>query len=103
ERNHLPISKSVDTEIYSEGEEPSKLKIVLLIGIRNIDHEKNNKIKGYNRMKLVKELTKIFEPFNQATEAFSAERYPTLSIMYLVVKVLKSEFNFGIEPDIDEC
>ncbi|CAG8745671.1 16247_t:CDS:2, partial [Racocetra persica] len=53
---------------------------------------------------LVEELTKIFELFDQATEVFSGKKYPTLSVIYLVIKVLKSEFNLDlfIEPDIDE-
>jgi len=42
--------------------------------------------------KLIEELIKIFEPFDQATEAFCAEKYPTLSVVYPIIEVLKSEF-----------
>ncbi|CAG8834023.1 14326_t:CDS:2, partial [Cetraspora pellucida] len=53
------------------------------------------------------ELVKIFEPFDQATEAFSAEKYPTLSVVYPIIEVLKSEFAADpnltlIEEDLNE-
>ncbi|CAG8827681.1 16399_t:CDS:1, partial [Dentiscutata erythropus] len=43
-------------------------------------------------------LIKIFEPFDHATEEFSAENYPTLSVVYPIIEVLK--FKFAIDPNL---
>ncbi|RIB06288.1 hypothetical protein C2G38_2217488 [Gigaspora rosea] len=43
-------------------------------------------------MKLVEELIKVFEPFDQATEVFSSNKYPTLLVVYPIIEVLKFEF-----------
>ncbi|RIB08064.1 hypothetical protein C2G38_376823, partial [Gigaspora rosea] len=38
------------------------------------------------------------EQFDHATEAFSAEKYPTLSIIYPIIELLK--FEFAVDPNL---
>ncbi|CAG8697499.1 12650_t:CDS:2, partial [Cetraspora pellucida] len=53
-------------------------------------NEKNGKEEDDE--KLIEELVKTFEHFDQATETFSADRYPTLSVVYPIIELLKSKF-----------
>ncbi|CAG8568002.1 3874_t:CDS:2, partial [Cetraspora pellucida] len=67
----------------------------------------NTTFKPLRSVKDFEELVKIFEPFEIATEAFSAEKYPMLLVVYLIIKVLKSEFGKDLnltlnEDDFDE-
>ncbi|CAG8727724.1 5373_t:CDS:2, partial [Dentiscutata erythropus] len=108
---HLLISDSVNTEIYNEGEgkEPDKVDNGNSIEQQSINLAShtlrivkdcptcwNLKYRAWKRLIKLKDAI--------ATEVFSAEKYPTLSVIYPVVKVLKSEFNSNlsnIELDID--
>ncbi|CAG8628245.1 23955_t:CDS:2 [Cetraspora pellucida] len=51
-----------------------------------------------SKKKRVKELIKIFEPFNYTTEEFSAKNYLILSVVYPIIEVLK--FKFAIDPNL---
>ncbi|CAG8791356.1 27549_t:CDS:2, partial [Dentiscutata erythropus] len=74
---------------------------------RNSDDKKDGqKLRHYlpneSEWKLIRELIKIFELFDQATEAFSAEKFPTLSIVYPTIEVLKLEFSTYIDSNLAE-
>ncbi|CAG8629776.1 15036_t:CDS:2 [Dentiscutata erythropus] len=80
----------------------SNLKIA-----RNSDDKKDGQKLGRylpneSEWKLIGELIKIFEPFDQATEVFSTKKFPILSIVYPTIEVLKLEFSTYIDSDLAE-
>ncbi|CAG8655157.1 15635_t:CDS:2, partial [Cetraspora pellucida] len=48
--------------------------------------------------KLIEKLVKTFEKFDHTTESFSAEKYPTISIIYSIIELLK--FKFAVDPNL---
>ncbi|CAG8652506.1 15998_t:CDS:2 [Cetraspora pellucida] len=76
ERDNLPLLNLIDNEFYSEEEEADKInndnKRLLKLKDAIIWLEANLKISQHSDDK---------KPFDQATEAFFAEKYPTLSVV----------------------
>ncbi|CAG8697781.1 2688_t:CDS:2, partial [Racocetra fulgida] len=118
ERDTLPSSSSVHaeayTEVYLDDEEVGEID-----DGSNTESEKQlnvnttskplrpikdygQKLKRYlpdeNEWKLIEELVKTFEKFDYATEAFSAEKYSTLSVVYPIIELLK--FEFAVDPNL---
>ncbi|CAG8834055.1 17398_t:CDS:2, partial [Racocetra persica] len=134
-RDHLLISESIDAKVYSEDEEPSEVDNGNLIEQPNINLASqtlrlvkdcpthwNSKYRSWKRLIKLKDAIiwleanlnisrnlderKDGQKLRRCLSTFSAEKYPTLSVIYPVIEVLKSEFNSDlsrIEPDIDEC
>ncbi|CAG8819992.1 20907_t:CDS:2, partial [Racocetra persica] len=89
EKDHLLVLESIDTEVYSEDKEPNEVDNRNLIEqlsinsppqleanlniLRNQDEKKDSQkfrrcLPSEDEWRLVEELTKIFELFDQATE-----------------------------------
>ncbi|CAG8618553.1 3281_t:CDS:2 [Cetraspora pellucida] len=92
----------VDNGYNADSEQQLNLEANLNI-LQNLDDKKDGqKLKCYlpneNEWKLIEELIKTFEQFDKATETFSAEKYPILSIVYPIIELLK--FNFSVDPNL---
>ncbi|CAG8731125.1 25023_t:CDS:2 [Cetraspora pellucida] len=118
ERDRLPLPQSTNIKSYLENEEPGEidngnntdLEQSLIINtvskvlhlIKDCPTRWNSEYHSWKRLlklkKLVEELIKIFEPFNHATEKFSAKNYSTLSVVYPIIEVLK--FKFAIDLNL---
>ncbi|CAG8614683.1 17052_t:CDS:2, partial [Cetraspora pellucida] len=122
ERDKLPYSSSVHAETYvevylkdeevgeiddgSNTESEKQLNINTtpkpLRPIKDYDRKDGQKLKRYlpneDEWKLIEELVKTFEQFDHAMETFSAEKYPTLSVVYLIIELLK--FQFVVDPNL---
>ncbi|CAG8458450.1 10604_t:CDS:2 [Cetraspora pellucida] len=52
-----------------------------------------------NKWDLVKKLIEILEPFNSATEYFSAGQYPIIAYIHPVMEAIKAHYTKNIDPD----
>ncbi|CAG8738585.1 22861_t:CDS:2, partial [Dentiscutata erythropus] len=115
ERDGLPSTSLVNLDVYSEDnkesgevdngsdidlEEQSNLNTIANPIYKTINLTKDcpTILRNSDDRKDVEELIKVFEPFDQATEIFSGEKYPTLSVVYPIIKVLK--FEFAVDPSL---
>ncbi|CAG8712171.1 3483_t:CDS:2, partial [Racocetra fulgida] len=88
ERDSLPAS-----DIYSEADESNEIN----------DDSKEHCLPNENEWRLVKELINIFELFDETTKVFSTKKYPTLLIVYPIIKFLKFKFATDLNLSLIEA
>ncbi|CAG8618837.1 23564_t:CDS:2 [Dentiscutata erythropus] len=112
-RDKIPPSESTNVGFNyknknSDNENTINLEHPIIVQLDRIQKDKKDgkKLKhclpSEDEWKLIEKLVKIFEPFDQATKAFSTKKFSTLLIVYPTIEFLKLEFITNLDSTLTE-